>query len=212
MKNGTNTIIDPLGNMPMIVRILLLSFAPFWGFVFLVLYFYLCIVDSPSVAFILLNSSMQLPFSLFLLAYGWVIIASTCARYQFTELGLYAKYPLQEQRIIPWKSFQQICICYDGYTTRGPSKACTAICFVQKGEKKNMYGRWKTNTFNYRGVISIALNPDLLLELQLTCDAPITDLRGTRCYRHPTNARPDIKLKTPEEIKKIREELQKEAP
>ena len=143
-----------------------------------------------------------------------MLISDLSACYQFHKNGLYVKYPFVNWQCIPWNSFQQICICYTAYSTRGPLRAKTVLCCVKKGEKKNLYGRWKTeNPFHQRGVITfggLEIKPDLVLKVQLYCSARIDDLRGYGNYRHPENIRHDIKLKTPEELQQIREAMKKE--
>ncbi len=116
--------------------------------------------------------------------YGWVGISSGLAKYRFEDNCLVAKYPLRSEKRIPWTNFQQVCICYAAYTTRGERKANTVICCIQKGERKNWRGRWKTdNLFRYKTVIAIDYKPHLVEELQAVCPYEVADLRNTREYR-----------------------------
>lgn len=121
---------------------------------------------------------------LFLLLFGLFSASMGCATYRFEEDGIYAKYPLQAPQVIPWDAFQQVCVCYGGYTTRGERKASTYICCVKKGEKPNVYGRWKTdNVFRHRRVITITYTPELHEGIKERCPYEVVDLRNTLNYR-----------------------------
>lgn len=154
-----------------------------------------------------------MPVAIFPLALAIAWGSLFFSRFQLSEDGLGVKRPLSRWEYTRWNDFQQICICYTAYSTRGPLRANTVLCCVKKGEKKNLYGRWKTeNPFHQRGVITFGgryVEPDLVLKMQLYCSARIDDLRGYGNYRHPENIRHDIKLKTPEELQQIREAMQK---
>lgn len=115
---------------------------------------------------------------------GWVTISNLYAKYEFFPEGIKVKYPLRSFKFFSWKEFQQICICYADYTTRGPRKANSVICFVKKGEKKNIIGRWKTdNLFRYKSVITVDYTEELYEEVKKLCPYDIPDLRKTRTYR-----------------------------
>lgn len=206
----------PLVFLPTIALIPFLGFIPVTG-LWLVVYAFLDLVKmATSVPFSLFFTIWR--FSYFflhgavLLSIGLACISEGLANYQFCDDGLRVKYPLSKWELTPWEEFQQICICYTSYTTRGPSRAHTIVCFVKQGEKKNLYGRWKSdNPLHHRKVIDFDLEPDILLKLQLKCTAPIADLRGYGNYRHPENVRYDIKLKPPEELREIRESLKNDS-
>lgn len=120
----------------------------------------------------------------FLLWYGWVLIEGGLAKYRFEANGLQVKYPLLPERIISWDEFQQICVVRAAFTTRGERRANTVICCVKKGEKKNIYDRWKTdNPFRYRSVICIAYTPELHEGIKIRCPYEVFDLRDTPAYR-----------------------------
>lgn len=115
---------------------------------------------------------------------GWGFIARGLAQYRFTNEGLFTKYPLSKKKLVPWKEFQQVCVCYAAYTTRGERRANTVICCVKKGEKKNMRRRWKTDSlFRYRSVICIDYQPTLLEGLKDVYPGEVVDLRDTPQYR-----------------------------
>ena len=112
------------------------------------------------------------------------LISMSFYKYEILAEGIRTKYPLQGWRLISWDEFQQVCVCYAGYTTRGERKAYSVVCFVKKGEKKNLYGRWKTgNPFHYRSVITIEYTDELYEEVKEKCPYEIPDLRKTRLYR-----------------------------
>lgn len=115
---------------------------------------------------------------------GWKFITAGLAKYRFAPNGIYAKYPLKPEVFYPWSVFQQVCVCYSAYTTRGPQKANTIICCIKHGEKKNLYGRWKTeNPFRYRTVICVNFSLDLLYGVKEMCPFEVIDLRNTPAYK-----------------------------
>lgn len=117
----------------------------------------------------------------FLLILGWKIIMWGGASYRFETDGLHVKYPFHSWHIIPWDSFQQVCVLYSMIKRE---HAHTDICCIMKGEKTNMFGRWKTdNPFKYRTVISISYTPELHEGIKERCPYEIFDLRGTPNYR-----------------------------
>lgn len=134
------------------------------------------------IGFFLLVIIGAVGFALILI--GWKFIIVGLARYRFAPNGIYVKYPLKPEVIYPWSVFQQVCVCYSAYTTRGPRKANTIICCIKHGEKKNQYGRWKTeNPFRYRTVICVNFSLDLLYGIKEMCPFEVIDLRGTRAYK-----------------------------
>ena len=135
-----------------------------------------------SVAFSLFT--VMAGIGLIFLLLGWQFITVGMARYRFSKEGIYANYPLQHERLYPWTDFQEVCICYSAYTTRGPRKANTIICCVKYGERKNLYGRWRTeNPFRYRSIISIEYSPALYCGIKEMCPYDVIDLRGTQAYK-----------------------------
>ena len=119
-----------------------------------------------------------------LLTTGWQFITIGMARYRFNKEGVYAKYPLKPEQLYPWNYFQQVCVCYSAYTTRGKQKANTVICCIKHGERKNLYGRWKTeNPFRYRNVVCVAYSPALFDGVKDMCPFEVIDLRETPAYK-----------------------------
>lgn len=120
----------------------------------------------------------------FFILYGWATISRGLARYRFETNGLLVKYPLRPWCLIPWDKFQQVCIIYAAYTTRGERRANTAICCVKNGEKKAGNGRWKAdNPFRFSSVISIAYTPELHEGIKDKCPYEVCDLRETQAYK-----------------------------
>lgn len=119
-----------------------------------------------------------------LLILGWSYIAVVFAKYAFDSTGMYVKYPLRLVKVIPWSDFQQICVCYANYATRGEPRANPIICCVKNGEKPNIYGRWKTgNPLRYRSVIYFDYSEEMYDIIQEHCPYRIVDLRQSRIYR-----------------------------
>ena len=115
---------------------------------------------------------------------GWIIISQSYARYEFTEDGIKVKYPLRTLKFIPWDEFQEVCICYDYYVSKGPRWANRAICCISKKEEKNAFGRWKTeNPFRYKSVIVMDYTDELYQKIKEKCPYDIPDLRKTPAYK-----------------------------
>lgn len=101
--------------------------------------------------------------------FGWMGYTDYKAYFDYSEEGLGVKYLLQKRKVIPWGEFQQVCVCYTSYSTRGPATAHSVLCFVKKGEKKNVYGRWKaSNPFRSRSVIAIEYTDELYEKVKKT--------------------------------------------
>lgn len=103
------------------------------------------------------------------------------AAFRFSKEGVSVKYPLEKQQFIPWEDFQQVCICY--YSRATEMNGFSIICFVKKGEKTNVFGRWKTaSSLRWRNILCLDYTPALLAEVAENCPYQIPDLRGTGNY------------------------------
>lgn len=119
---------------------------------------------------------------LWFLVYDYFLISKVFAKYEFKKEGILARYPFSLPQLISWDKFQQICICYTSYSKL--RDAYVVIACVKHGEKKNLYGRWKTdNTFRHRKVITIDYIEEIYKELQSKCPYEIVDLRMNRSYK-----------------------------
>ena len=177
-----------MGPYPKIVIVAILGFFPLVGVGLTI-----CAIWSSYHSYV--NDNTPLPgallvFGLLMLGafacylIGWAYIAMGLAQYRFTREGLFAKFPLSKGEVIPWDDFQQVCVCYAAYTTRGERRANTVICCVRKGEKKTWRGRWKTDSlFRYRSVICIDYQISLLEGLRDVYPGAVVDLRDTPEYR-----------------------------
>lgn len=120
----------------------------------------------------------------YILAFGIAAMMKIMATYRFTSKGLLISYPLGKTQFETWDAFQEICVCYAAYTTRGKRRANSVICFAKKGEKRAGNGRWKTeNLLRYRSIILIDYAPTHLEALRTVCPYDIKDLRDTPAYR-----------------------------
>lgn len=176
-----------MGNLPKSIIVLLLAFFPLLGLFFSIVAIYTSYSDYingyPLKSSIVWFTYIML-FSAFFYFVGWTFISSGLAKYRFTDIGLIAKYPLRKEVIIPWESFQQVCVCYAAYTTRGKPRASTVICCVKQGETKNGMRRWKTdNPFRYRSVICIVYSEALFNGLVDKYPGTVVDLRNMPEYR-----------------------------
>lgn len=106
-------------------------------------------------------------------------------KYKITEEGLWIKYPLESSKLLYWKDFQQICICYSSRNSVG---VYVLICFVKHGEKKSFSnGRWKVDSlFHYRSVITMDYTFALYKSIKKMCPYDIVDLRETTNYKRFT--------------------------
>lgn len=122
--------------------------------------------------------------SWFCLYLGWCMLSRYLARFRFLEEGLAVTFPFREEALLPWEDFQQICVCYPGCPpTTSDDQGTGHLCFVKKGEKKNIYGRWKESSFHYRTVILLGYRPEYLAAVRQVCPCPVPDLRGVGNYR-----------------------------
>lgn len=122
--------------------------------------------------------------SVFFICFGWMGYTDHKAYFDYSAEGLGVKYLLQKRKVIPWDEFQEVCVCYASYSTRGERTAHSVLCFVKKGEKRNLYGRWKAdNPFRSRSVIAMDYTDELYEEVQKHCPYKIPDLRGKGNYR-----------------------------
>lgn len=179
---------NQLVGVPKLLAIILLSIFPITSMFVLGLAVFLVYIDITRYNLTLINAMlgniMPITLSIFLLYLSYSLINSSLAKYRFEAEGIRIKYPLRRSCVIPWREFQQVCICYAAYTTFGPRKANTVICAVKHGEKPNMYGRWKTdNPFRYRTVIRIEYCEDRHMQLREYCPLPIIDLRNAPEYK-----------------------------
>ena len=176
-----------MGPYPRCCIFLILSFFPLLGVGMGIAAFYLSwlsLADGSSITFVLILFVFQMSIASFCVVLGWTFICSGLAQYRFETDGLYVKYPLREEFLIPWTDFQQVCICRAAYTTRGEPRANDVICCVKHGEKYNWRGRWKTdNPFKYRSVICIHYTENLAEGITEMCPYNVPDLRESLKYR-----------------------------
>ena len=77
--------------------------------------------------------------------------------------------------------FQEVCICFVTY--RSMNRA-PAICFVIRGEKKSLFGQWKTeNPFKFRRVMAVDFSEERLTQLRACCPHAVPDYRGKERHR-----------------------------
>lgn len=186
MNQASYESFDQMG-VSKVITFLLLGFFPLLGIAVFLLGVYVLYVsieyDGYTVWTALAFFLPEVIVAAGLLILGWLFIADGLAHYRFEENGLWAKYPLQKPILIPWDDFQQVCVVYAAYSTRGGARASTVLCCVKKGEKLNGRRRWKTdNPFHYRSVITIVYTPELHQGLIERCTQEVVDLRDTMAY------------------------------
>ena len=109
-------------------------------------------------------------------------IQTAMADFSFDGNGVCVKYPLEKEKFYPWEDFQQVCVCY--YSRATQMNGYPLICLVRKGEKKDLFGRWKTGSLlHYRKLLCLDYSHEQLLEIQKVCPCEISDLRGKGNYK-----------------------------
>lgn len=142
------------------------------------------IVFRYSFVYILLSSVMIGGTAVFVMALGRAFFLERHSKYSFCEDGIWIKDPVRKPKLVLWKEFQQICICYASYTTKGERAAHVVICCVKRGEKKDFYGRWKADSvFHFRKVITLGYTDELYNIIKIKCPYEIVDLRQTPQYK-----------------------------
>ena len=177
-----------MGNYPKWIIYTVLSVFPVLGIIFIifsiVVFYYAVVIDAYPVIFSFLLFTIICAIGTVLIVVGWKFINTGMAKYRFKKEGVYVKFPLKPEQLFRWDNFQQVCVCYSAYTTRGKQKANTVICCVMHGERKNAYGRWKTeNPFRYRTVFCINYSLSLHNGIKEMCPYEVIDLRETYAYR-----------------------------
>ena len=121
-------------------------------------------------------------FGLVCCAYGVMGLQTSMAEFTFSSSGVQVKYPLEKLRFYHWEDFQQVCICY--YSRATEMNGYPLICLVRKGEKKDLFGRWKTGSvLHYRNLLCLDYSEAQLEEICRHCPYAVPDLRGTKNYR-----------------------------
>ena len=141
------------------------------------------IIHKYFIVYILYASVMIAGAAIFVWALGRAFFLNRYCKYNFCDKGIWIKAPFKASKQISWEEFQEICICYSSYTTKGESAAHIVICFVKKGERKDFYGRWKADSiFHCRSVITLGYTDELYNVIKINCPYEIVDLRGNPQY------------------------------
>ncbi len=166
-----------------ILIFLLLAFFPIVGMTSLGLgvWMYIgSIKQGLSIGFIILSSGFAVTVGIFILILGWLAISDCLVTYKISLEGVYAKYPLTKLKLFKWDEFQEVSVGYARRTPRGQSWALKVVCFIKKGERKNIYGRWKSESlFRHRRVITIAYSDELYEFVKSVCPYRVLDIRKT---------------------------------
>lgn len=133
---------------------------------------------------LLLLMLLPLGFSIWFAGFFFLLLGRMMTSISLTGNGVCLYGPLQRSKWIPWDAFQQVCICY-GSGTPGKNDGNTVLCFVQNGEKKNLYDRWKVDNPWRDRLISADYTEELYTAVCACCPMEVTDLRGTIAYPHP---------------------------
>ena len=170
--------------LPAVVEWLMLGFIPAVGAALSILgiaCYFLCRADGSTVVGSLFTLVYLLVAAFFVLKFGWLVLTDACAGYTVSAAGVRVKYPLEKERFYSWDDFQEVCICSVTYRRM---KRVPAICFVIRGEKKNLFDQWKTeNPFKFRKVMAFDFSEERLAQLRAYCPYPVPDYRGKESHR-----------------------------
>lgn len=184
MKNAVYETGDQMGDLHPLVSLILLLWLPFVGLGLMVLgvvNLYIKLSESTVTQSTIRVLFMALSVGAIILLFGIFLIDKGLARYKFEKNGLIVKFPFKQEKLIPWNEFQQVCLCYSSYSSVG--NANTVICCVKKGEKLNIFGRWKTdNPFHCHSVLVIEYKREYYNGIKERCPYDISDLRDTPAY------------------------------
>ncbi len=187
MKMEKTYISDPLYRKTGWFMYFAAAFFFFTGWVLLLDYIYFVLFDT-----IHREAWAFLPYDLiiigilffFLAGMGWCIHMRYGAVYEFSDEGVWAKYPFRKRYLNQWDEFQEVCAAYHEFDVRkGMGKGLSVIYCIRKGQKKNVYGRWKINPYLYKKVITVAYSPELFEGVKDKCPFAVTDERDKGCYR-----------------------------
>ena len=164
--------------LPAAVERLMLGFIPAVGVALAILgiaSYFLCRADGSTVVGSLLTMVYLLVAAFFVLKFGWLFLTDACAGYTVSAAGVRVKYPLEKEIFYSWDDLQEVCICSVTYQRM---KSEPAICFVMHGEKKNLFGQWKTeNPFKFRKVMAFDFSGERLTQLRACCPEHVPDHR-----------------------------------
>lgn len=103
----------------------------------------------------------------------WRIVCFCFTKHSICVDGIEACFLHKRPKLYSWSVFQEVCVCYEDDHTKVDNKL---ICFVQKGEKKNIFGRWKSDAFwRYPRIIRLKYTPELHKIITDLCPIPIVD-------------------------------------
>jgi len=105
---------------------------------------------------------------------------------QILPQGVRVKFAWEPWTIIGWEEFQEVCVCYANYATKGRPGATKIVCFVKRGEKRSfLTGRWKTEgpIFHYRSILRPVYSDELYEIVKEHCPYKVPDLCHTVRYR-----------------------------
>jgi len=104
---------------------------------------------------------------------GYIEVKRHFAKYSFCKDGIWVKYPLTAEKLIYWKDFHQVCICYMQFT----NGKFVVIAFVRDWVKRI------TGTFvegyhpaNVQGVILFDYSKELYKKINVYCPIEIDNL------------------------------------
>ena len=170
--------------LPTAVEWLMFGFIPAVGVALAILgiaCYFLCRADDSTVVGSLFTMVYLLVAAYFVLKFGWLFLTDACADYTVSAAGVRVKYPLEKEIFYSWDDFKEVCICSVTYRRM---KRAPAICFVMHGEKKNLFGQWKTeNPFKFRRVMAFDFSEERLTQLRAYCSCLVPDYRGRDTHR-----------------------------
>ena len=180
MEKHVHEVESQLKGYPKVVVVIMLAFFPMIGVGLLGIGIIFVILAKRDGIELLSIKWLLLPIlggGIVTIIFGLECISACLAKYRISRGGLETKYPMGAWKLIPWEEFQEVSICYSNQRALSEKRAHRLLCFIKKGERRNICGGWKINNiFRHRSVISIVYSEELYTILKETYPLEIMDL------------------------------------
>jgi hypothetical protein len=127
-------------------------------------------------------------YSSYLFAGIWMEVQVGARECKIAQEGICVKYPLSNEKLLPWEQFQQICVCFEPVKRRYIPPRFTdqeIICFVLRKAKKDSWGFWNIYSKRYfRTILFIRYSEEVMKALKEHCPTSIIDLRQEQIYQN----------------------------
>lgn len=181
MNRNIKHCIDSVINWAVVLFLLfsIFAFAPMFGIYQLYLAVSQLFLDLREDCFTIWSAvycCIKIAIAIFFLDIERRIILFLFTKYEFTTSGIECTSFRYYKREIPWDKFQAVSICCADKIAWSDKKPTKALCFVQKGEHRDIQGNWKVDAFwRYPKIIRMNYSDDLLEKVKLNCPLAIID-------------------------------------